>query len=67
MRRRSLLEAAIATELSERLSTLVRRLQVQWNAQNDRSMWLWEVFELTELARANRSRQQRCPPWHSAR
>jgi ATP-dependent helicase/nuclease subunit A len=51
---RRLLEASIPAELQARLSTLGQRLQVKWDNMRGRSDWLWHVFELIELARANR-------------
>jgi len=51
---RRLLEASIPAGLQERLSALGQSLHVKWDNQRRRSDWLWNVFELIELARANR-------------
>jgi ATP-dependent helicase/nuclease subunit A len=51
---RRLLESAIPAELQARLSSLAQGLQVKWDNMRGRSDWLWHVFELIELARANR-------------
>ena len=51
---RQLLEEAIPSNLQARMSELGRCLQVKWDSGRQRSDWLWQVFELIELARANR-------------
>ncbi|HKO91906.1 MAG TPA: UvrD-helicase domain-containing protein, partial [Polyangiaceae bacterium] len=51
---RRLLEASIPPGLQERLSALGQNLHVKWDNARRRSDWLWNVFELIELARANR-------------
>jgi ATP-dependent helicase/nuclease subunit A len=51
---RLLLEASIPADLQTRMSVLGKRLHIKWDGMRRRSDWLWHVFEMIELARANR-------------
>ncbi len=58
---RSLLEAAVPGELRERLGELAKRLAVNWDNQRSRTDWMLRVFELIDLARANRIAAEQLP------
>jgi ATP-dependent helicase/nuclease subunit A len=51
---RLLLEASIPADRQARMSVLAKRLHIKWDGMRNRSDWLWHVFEMIELARANR-------------
>jgi ATP-dependent helicase/nuclease subunit A len=51
---RLLLEACIPADLQKRMSVLGTRLHIKWDGMRRRSDWLWHVFEMIDLARANR-------------
>ncbi|HEU4578247.1 MAG TPA: UvrD-helicase domain-containing protein [Polyangiaceae bacterium] len=53
---RRLLETSIPAELQARLTKVAKGLQINWDGKRSRTDWMWRVFELIDLARANRIR-----------
>jgi len=58
---RSLLEASVPAPLRERLTEIAKGLNINWDNQRSRTDWMWRVFELIDLARANRIRPEALP------
>jgi ATP-dependent helicase/nuclease subunit A len=58
---RCLLEEAIPGELQGRLGKIAKGLHLNWDGTRSRTDWMWRVFELIDLARANRISPQALP------